>query len=95
MVYSMSNMLTGIVAQSLNVYAVNIIVYENLHSWVEQYIHVNNHLFLVELGIRKGLELFRSNDFFFSFFLPLNSFHPGSWERVANEEMWQARYIEL
>ncbi|XP_070301275.1 protein O-mannosyl-transferase TMEM260 isoform X2 [Salvelinus sp. IW2-2015] len=22
---------------------------------------------------------------------PHNSFHPGSWERVANEEMWQAR----
>uniref|UniRef100_A0A667Y1T8 Transmembrane protein 260 n=1 Tax=Myripristis murdjan TaxID=586833 RepID=A0A667Y1T8_9TELE len=26
---------------------------------------------------------------------PHNSFHPGSWERVANEEMWQARYVQL
>lgn len=41
--YSMSNVLAGIVAQSFNVYAANIDV-QNLHSRVEQYIHINNHL---------------------------------------------------
>lgn len=36
--------------------------------------------------------MFSTVDFYVVFFPYMSSFHAASWERVANEEMWQARY---